>query len=148
MLPLGLGHDTAKGGCPPGHISDCRYIVMMHPRKRDNNPDLDQEVTIASTGTHRVTTTTQEDPEWFKLLNTHQDEQQTGTTTPPKPTINSLTVGELVWYSTTMSPTTADQIQQQQHKHHWCHLATHGWGVAWWRADGRPGGRAVQPPAQ
>ncbi|KAG0074484.1 hypothetical protein BGZ90_010728 [Linnemannia elongata] len=113
----GLGHDSAKGGCPPGHISDCRYIVMMHPRKRDNNLELDQEVTIASTGTRRTTTTTQEDPEWFKLLNVHHGEQQTGTTASQNPTINSLTVGDLVWYSTTMSPTTADQIQQQQHKH-------------------------------
>ncbi|KAK3832517.1 MAG: peptidase S8/S53 domain-containing protein, partial [Linnemannia elongata] len=112
----GLGHDTAKNGCPPGHISDCRYIVMMHPRKRDNSPDLDQ-VTIDSTGTYKITTTMQEDPEWFKLLNTHQDEQQTRTTTSPKPTITSVTVGDLVWYSTTMSPTAADQIQQQQHKH-------------------------------
>lgn len=130
----GLGHNTdnntVKGDCPPGHISDCRYIVMMHPPKPDKNIDQDKEVTIASTGTHRTTITTHQlqNPGWFKLLNynsntntiANHNEQQDGavsTTSSTTPTINSLTVGDLVWYSVTMDPTTAEQIQQQQLKH-------------------------------
>jgi hypothetical protein len=134
LLFLGLGHNTenntAKGECPPGHISDCRYIVMMHPHKPINNIDQDEEVTIASTGTRSTRPTTHQqlqDPGWFKLLNTeintntnsNHNEQQEGvgsTTSSTTPTINSLEVGNLVWYSATMNPATAEQIQQQQHK--------------------------------
>ncbi|KAK3842005.1 MAG: peptidase S8/S53 domain-containing protein, partial [Linnemannia gamsii] len=38
-------------------------------------------------------------------------------TSSPKPKINSLEVGDLVWYSATMDPKTAEQILQQQHQH-------------------------------
>ena len=133
LICTGLG-DNIKGRCPPGHISECRYIVMMHPLKRD--PD---QVTIASAGTSRTTTTTTattqpaEDLDWFKLLSLEhagaaggregegggKGEGEGGSSNLKRTTnnINSRTVGDLVWYSATMDPTTAEQILQQQHKH-------------------------------
>ncbi|KAF9923923.1 hypothetical protein FBU30_006039 [Linnemannia zychae] len=103
--------------CPPGHISDCRYIVVMHPSKRDNL----EQVTIASAGIHHTATTSPpaQDPEWFKLID-HSFVSSSSSainSNTDKSTIAQLSVGDLIWYSTTMDPKTAQQIQQHQHKH-------------------------------
>ncbi|KAF8982431.1 hypothetical protein BGZ46_001270 [Entomortierella lignicola] len=52
-----------------------------------------------------------QDPTWINILNSRETDRDFD------PEINSVSVGNLVWYSATMNPSTATLLQKNQHKH-------------------------------
>lgn len=100
------------GTCPPGHVSDCRYIVMMHPSYPTSlSSSRDPLVTVASVA--GASTHQEPHPTWVKLLSQQRHIHTTATDHIP----TAASVGDLTWYSATMNPETAAILEQQQDAH-------------------------------
>ncbi|KAF9349472.1 hypothetical protein BGX34_001774 [Mortierella sp. NVP85] len=108
--------------CPQNHISGCRYIVMMHPSDADTElvkqESISNITTIASVGKHTGASRTKtmledgmmpaQGPGWFKVVSDRHPP------TSSRPELESASVGNLVWFSTTMHPITAASIEEQR----------------------------------